>query len=288
MRRSLLFIPSNNPGMLESSSLFGSDSVIFDLEDSVSVSEKDNSRNLLISFLNSKEKLNLEVVVRINASDTPFYYADLEAVVTPKIDTIMLPKASVKTLSKLDKDLSKIEKEKQLVNKIKIIPIIELASSLIEASEIAAMPRVDGLLLGAEDLSSDLEVVRTEEGLEILYARMVVITAAKAKKIDAIDTPFTNVFDNDKLKKDCEFVKRMGMNAKACIHPNQIEVVNEVFSPTQAEINWATKVLMAKEEAEKKNQGVFSLDGKMVDKPVILRAEKIILKAKKYKILWKD
>lgn len=288
MRRSLLFIPSNNPGMLESSSLFGSDSVIFDLEDSVSVSEKDNSRNLLISFLNSKEKLNLEVVVRINASDTPFYYADLEAVVTPKIDTIMLPKASVKTLSKLDKDLSKIEKEKQLVNKIKIIPIIELASSLIEASEIAAMPRVDGLLLGAEDLSSDLEVVRTEEGLEILYARMVVITAAKAKKIDAIDTPFPNVFDNDKLKKDCEFVKRMGMNAKACIHPNQIEVVNEVFSPTQAEINWATKVLMAKEEAEKKNQGVFSLDGKMVDKPVILRAEKIILKAKKYKILWKD
>ena len=114
---------------------------------------------------------------------------------------------------------------------------------------------------------------------------MVVITAAKAKKIDAIDTPFPNVFDNDKLKKDCEFVKRMGMNAKACIHPNQIEVVNEVFSPTQAEINWATKVLMAKEEAEKKNQGVFSLDGKMVDKPVILRAEKIILKAKKYKIL---
>ena len=285
MRRSLLFIPSNNPGMLESSSLFGSDSVIFDLEDSVSVSEKDNSRNLLISFLNSKEKLNLEVVVRINDSDTPFYYADLEAVVTPKIDTIMLPKASVKTLSKLDKDLSKIEKEKQLVNKIKVIPIIELASSLIEASEIAAMPRVDGLLLGAEDLSSDLEVVRTEEGLEILYARMVVITAAKAKKIDAIDTPFPNVFDNDKLKKDCEFVKRMGMNAKACIHPNQIEVVNEVFSPTQAEINWATKVLMAKEEAEKKNQGVFSLDGKMVDKPVILRAEKIILKAKKYKIL---
>jgi len=285
MRRSLLFIPSNNPGMLESSSLFGSDSVIFDLEDSVSVSEKDNSRNLLISFLNSKEKLNLEVVVRINDSDTPFYYADLEAVVTPKIDTIMLPKASVKTLSKLDKDLSKIEKEKQLVNKIKVIPIIELASSLIEASEIAAMPRVDGLLLGAEDLSSDLEVVRTEEGLEILYARMVVITAAKAKKIDAIDTPFPNVFDNDKLKKDCEFVKRIGMNAKACIHPNQIEVVNEVFSPTQAEINWATKVLMAKEEAEKKNQGVFSLDGKMVDKPVILRAEKIILKAKKYKIL---
>jgi citrate lyase subunit beta/citryl-CoA lyase len=285
MRRSLLFIPSNNPGLLESSSLFGSDSVIFDLEDSVSVSEKDNSRNLLISFLNSKEKLNLEVVVRINDSDTPFYYADLEAVVTPKIDTIMLPKASVKTLSKLDKDLSKIEKEKQLVNKIKVIPIIELASSLIEASEIAAMPRVDGLLLGAEDLSSDLEVVRTEEGLEILYARMVVITAAKAKKIDAIDTPFTNVFDNAKLKKDCEFVKRIGMNAKACIHPNQIEVVNEVFSPTQAEINWATKVLMAKEEAEKKNQGVFSLDGKMVDKPVILRAEKIILKAKKYKIL---
>ena len=106
--------------------------------------------------------MNLEVVVRINDSDTPFYYTDLEALVTPKIDTIMLPKASVKTLSKLDKDLSKIEKEKQLVNKIKLFQL--LASQFIsEASEIAAMPRVDGLLLGAEDLSSDLEVVRTEE-----------------------------------------------------------------------------------------------------------------------------
>ena len=122
MRRSLLFIPSNNPGMLESSSLFGSDSVIFDLEDSVSVSEKDNSRNLLISFLNSKEKLNLEVVVRINASDTPFYHFDLEAVVSDKIDTIMLPKASVETLHKLDKDLSKIEKEKKLANKAGKLP----------------------------------------------------------------------------------------------------------------------------------------------------------------------
>ncbi len=285
MRRSLLFIPSNNPGMLESSNLFGSDSVIFDLEDSVNVSEKDNSRNLLNSFLKTKDKLNLEVIVRINASDTPFYNDDLAVVVSDKIDTIMLPKASTITLSKLDEDLSKIEKEKKLTKKFNVLPIIELASSLIEVNEIAKLPRVNGLLLGGEDLSSDLEVVRTPEGLEILYARMMVVTAAKANKIDAIDTPFTDVLNNEKLKEECKLVKGIGMNAKACIHPNQVEIVNEVFSPTLKEINWAKKVLIAKEEAEKKNLGVFSLDGKMVDKPIILRAEKILAKAKKFKII---
>ncbi|MGI6787041.1 MAG: HpcH/HpaI aldolase/citrate lyase family protein [Acholeplasmataceae bacterium] len=285
MRRSLLFIPSNNPGMLENSQLFGSDSIIFDLEDAVSVSEKDNSRKLLKSFLETKEKLTLEVVVRINAIDTPFYQRDLASIVSDKIDTIMLPKATIESIKILDKDLSQIEKNKKINQKIKIIPIIELASSLIETNEIAKMPRVDGLLLGGEDLSSDLEVIRTPMGLELLYARMVVVTAAKANKIDAIDTPFVDVFDNLKLKEESLFVKGIGMNAKACIHPNQIEVVNEVFSPTIEEINWAKKVLIAKEEAERKNLGVFSLDGKMVDKPIILRAEKIILKAKKFKML---
>ncbi|MGI6781659.1 MAG: HpcH/HpaI aldolase/citrate lyase family protein [Acholeplasmataceae bacterium] len=285
MRRSLLFIPSNNPGMLETAKLFGSDSVIFDLEDSVSVNEKDNARNLLTSFLNNKEKLPLEVVVRINANDTPFYLDDLNEIVSPKIDTIMLPKASIDTLQCLDKDLTKLEKERKITKKIEIIPIIELASSLIEVNEIAKIARVTGLLLGGEDLSSDLEVVRTVEGLEILYPRMLVIIAAKANKIDAIDTPFTDVFDNNRLKEECQFVKGIGMNAKACIHPNQIEVVNEVFSPTQKEIDWAKKVLLTTAEAKKKHQGVFSLDGKMIDKPVILRAEKIIEKAKKCQMI---
>ena len=179
----------------------------------------------------------------------------------------------------------KYEEERKLSKKIKIIPIIELCISLIEVDVIASLERVDGILLGAEDLSKDLEVVRTKEGEEIQYARCRIANACKAYKIDAIDTPFTDTNDKEGLGKDANHSKRLGMNAKSAIHPNQIEVINEVYLPTEKEIIWALRVVKAKEEAFAKGIGVFSLDGKMVDKPVIENAEKVILKAKKYKVI---
>ena len=279
MRRSLLFIPGNNPGMLQSCDIFESDAVIFDLEDAVSGTEKDSARFLVANYLKTYSP-ELEVVVRINGFDTPFYQEDLNVLLKLKnVNTIMLPKARVSdliTLTKLIKDSNK---------DIKIIPIIEQAISLIEVEEIARFELVDGILLGAEDYTKDLEVVRTKEGNEIFYARNRIITACKAYKIDAIDTPFTDTNDTDGLVKDTLFAKSIGMNAKSAIHPNQVETINKLFTPTQKEIDYANRVLLARDEAFKKGLGVFSLDGKMVDKPVIERAEKVIEKAKKFGVL---
>lgn len=282
MRRSLLFIPGNNPAMLQNADVFGSDAVIFDLEDAVNVTEKDNARNLIHYYLSSHENLPMEVVVRINGLDTEYYQEDLDKIVTDNIDTIMLPKAKVQELKELDKLLTKLENERKLTKKIKVIPIIELAASVLQVEEIASLNRVDGILLGAEDLTSDMEVARTKGGKEIEYARCRVAMACKAYQIDAIDTPFTDVNDPEGLRVDALNAQTLAMNAKSAIHPNQIDTINEVFLPAPKLINWAKRVKMASDEALAKGIGVFSLDGKMVDKPVIERALKILSKAERF------
>lgn len=282
MRRSLLFIPSNNPAMLQNADIFGADSVIFDLEDAVNITEKDNARNLLHYYLNAHENLPMEVVVRINGLDTEYYEKDLEKIVSDNIDTIMIPKATIEYVNQLDELLTKIEARKQMSKKIKVLPIIELAYSVLQVETIASLNRVDGILLGAEDLTSDMEVTRTKEGLEIEYPRARVAMACKAYKIDAIDTPFTDVTDNNALKIDALHAMQLGMNCKAAIHPNQLDTINEVFMPSEKQIIWASRVMKANEDANAKGLGVFSLDGKMVDKPVLDRARKILAKAKKF------
>lgn len=282
MRRSLLFIPSNNPAMLQNADIFGADSVIFDLEDAVNITEKDNARNLLHYYLNAHENLPMEVVVRINGLDTEYYQKDLEKIVSDRIDTIMIPKATIEYVNELDRLLTEIETKKQMSKKIKVLPIIELAYSMLQVETIASLNRVDGILLGAEDLTSDMEVTRTKEGLEIEYPRARVAMACKAFKIDAIDTPFTDVTDNNALKIDALHAMQLGMNCKAAIHPNQLDTINEVFMPSEKQIIWASRVMKANEDANAKGLGVFSLDGKMVDKPVLDRARKILAKAKKF------
>ena len=156
MRRSLLFIPSNNPAMLQNADIFGADSVIFDLEDAVNITEKDNARNLLYYYLNAHKDLPMEVVVRINGLDTKYHKEDLEKIVSDNIDTIMLPKATIEYVNELDKLLTEIESQKKMSKKIKVLPIIELAISVLQVETIASLNRVDGILLGAEDLTSEI------------------------------------------------------------------------------------------------------------------------------------
>lgn len=285
MRRSLLFIPGNNPAMLQNSDVFESDAVIYDLEDAVSVTEKDAARELVSQFLKSTSQPPMEIVVRINGLDTEYYNGDLESVVSDKIDSVMLPKANVEYLLELDRLLTGQERKKGMKKRINVIPIVELASSVLQIDEIVKCPRVNGVLLGAEDLSGDIEVMRTKKGNEILYPRMKLAYACAAYKIDAIDTPFTDTNDNAGLEEDCRFAANLGFNAKAAIHPNQIPIINSVFVPAQKSIEWALRVQEAARQASLKGLGVFSLDGKMVDKPVILRAENIIKKARKYNLI---
>lgn len=284
MRRSLLFIPGNSPAMIQNADIFVGDSVIFDLEDSVIESEKDAARILVSNYL-KVAFLPCEVIIRINELNNGIGLQDLDEIISDKIDTIMFPKASKVDLESLDQILTNLENSRKLKKKIGIIPIIELASSLIDIVEITRCNRVNGLLLGAEDLTTDLETERTELGNEIFFARNALIVAAKASKVDAIDTPYTLTNDDDGLRKDATFAKSLGMNAKACIHPNQIDIVNEIFSPSEKEIQFAQKILIAEQESLKQKKGAFSVDGKMIDKPILDRAHKIIEKAKKWNLI---
>ncbi|MDD3171776.1 MAG: CoA ester lyase [Bacilli bacterium] len=282
MRRSCLFIPASNPGMLQTADVYGFDSVIFDLEDAVILNEKDSARHLLKNYLLVSKLESKEVMVRINGLDSELGYLDLNEIVSDKIDTIMLPKARLDDLKILNDILSDLEIKNKLTKKIKIVPIIELAISVLEVEEIASMRRVSGILLGAEDLTSDMEVTRSEEGTEILYPRSRIAMACRAMKIEAIDTPYTNVNNLEGLKADSLKAKALGFSAKACIHPNQIETVNEVFSPSPLEITKAQRIV---EVYQREKKGAFSLDGKMVDKPIIERSLKVLEKAKKFGLL---
>jgi citrate lyase subunit beta/citryl-CoA lyase len=280
MRRSLLFVPGDNPGMLQSAGVYNADSIIIDLEDSISLPNKDSARILVNEFLKD-HKLKKEVIVRINSFDSPYYMEDLELLVSDNIDTILLPKANLENTVKLDAILSKLEKSKKLKKVIKIIPLIEQVASLLEVEEIALLNRVDGILLGAEDLTTDMGVERTKKGLEIFYPRAKVAMACINAGIEAIDTPFTDTRDFIGLEEDCHMSKGLGFKAKSAIHPNHIDIINNVYSPSKEEIVYAIQVL----EMAKTNKGAFSINNKMIDKPIIERAKKTIENAKAFGLI---
>ncbi len=282
MFRSLLFIPSNNPSMLQNADIFSADGIIFDLEDSVDISEKDNARNLLMNYFNEGVNYPSLIVLRINPVDTEFFLSDLELLKTKKVKYVLLPKTDNRSLVVLDKYLCLYEKEFKL-NEIKIIALTETTNSIIEINQIAKHKRVEGILLGAEDLCSELEINRTNKGEEILFARSKVIYACTANNIIAIDTPNTLIDNEELIRQDCLNAKNLGMKAKTAIHPNQLEIINKVFSPSKNEINWAIKVI--KEKNKNVNKGAFSVEGKMIDKPLLMKAEKIINKAKSYHLI---
>jgi citrate lyase subunit beta/citryl-CoA lyase len=267
--------------MVQNASIYLADSIIFDLEDSISVTEKDAARILLKNFLEKSFEINYEVIVRVNSISVIDGILDLETIISDKIDAIMLPKASVRLVNKLADLLSNFEAARKINKRISIIPIVELASSLIEVEVMATLDRVSGILLGAEDLTSDMEIERTLKGNEIMYPRSRIAVSCKAAKIDAIDTPFTDVTDELNLLNDASLAKSLGFTAKAAIHPSQVNVINEMFSPSKKQIKNALRIV----EAAKVNLGVFTLDGKMIDKPIIERAEKIIEKARKFNLL---
>jgi citrate lyase subunit beta/citryl-CoA lyase len=274
MRRSLLFIPANHPAMLQNADIFDSDAVIFDLEDGVHLTEKDAAKDLLISFLDTFKLNDIEIIVRINEIN------DLNEIMHKRIDTILLPKGDQKSLLLLDQTLTSLEKKHKLKKKIKIIALIETPESVLNALDIAKQKRVNGLLLGAEDLATYLGVTRTIEGHEIEFARNMVIYAAKSYQMDAIDTPFVDTNDFVGLKQDTLYAKSLGMSGKACIHPNQIDLINTLFLPSKEDIQYAQKILLAKEKADQDGLGAFSVDGKMIDQPIIKRAKNIIEKSK--------
>ena len=282
MRRSMLFVPGNNPKMMTSCGFFGADAVIFDLEDAVSPGQKLAARQLVRHAIANLELNGCEVVVRINAVDTPLWKQDLAAVVPQRPSMIMLPKAARREeLLQVSQELSALEAQSGLPEgEIGMIALIETALGVHNAYEIAsACPRVRAIFLGAEDLSADLHCKRTKEGQEIFFARSAIVAAARAAGVEAYDTPFTDVEDDAGIRADAALARSLGFTGKAAISPRHLDAINACFSPTQAEADYAREVLDAIEEGRRAGKGAVALRGKMIDAPIAARARQTLAAA---------
>lgn len=279
LRRSMLFIPGNNPGMLQNGGVFGADSVILDLEDAVAPGEKDAARLLVAHALLNVDFGHSETVVRINTLDT-FGREDIKAIVPCEPDLLLVPK--VETSQDIEKVMAMvIEAEKPGQKKVNLVALLETPRGIAEAYSIAqADERVVALALGAEDYTAALGANRTKQGTEIFTARTLVVNAAAAAGVQSIDTPYTDANDEQGLLEDTQTAKQLGFKGKLSINPRQIDVIHEVFNPTDHDIEWAERVVEAIRWAEAEGSGVASLNGKMVDAPVVNRAERILYLAK--------
>ena len=282
MRRSMLFLPGNNPNMLINGNCLGSDAVIFDLEDAVSPSEKDAARILVRNTMRYMDFRGCEIIVRINSIDTPYWQQDLAQILPWKPNLILLPKtSSADDVRAADGYITEVEQKLGMEpNTVGLMPLIETALGVENAFAIAtAAERVQALFLGAEDLTADLRCKRTKEGREIEYARTRLVMAARAAGVEVYDTPFTDVNDDEGIRKDAAYAKALGFSGKASISPRHVGVINEVFSPSQADIDYAYEVMDAIALAKEQGKGAIALRGKMIDAPIVTRAEQTIAMA---------
>ena len=282
MRRSMLFLPGNNPNMLINGNCLGADSVIFDLEDAVSPAEKDAARILVRNTMRYMDFRGCEIIVRINSIDTPYWKKDIDAILPYQPGLILLPKTgSAADVQAADAYMTEVEEKLGLEkNTVGLMPLIETALGVENSFAIAsATKRVKALFLGAEDLTADLQCVRTKEGREIEYARTRLVVAARAAGVAVYDTPFTDVNDDEGIVKDATYAKALGFNGKASISPRHVEVINSVFSPTQKEVDYAYEVMEAIALAKSQGKGAIALHGKMIDAPIVARAEQTIAMA---------
>ena len=278
LRRTMMFVPGNNPGMMADAYIYGPDSIMLDLEDSVTMAEKDTARLLVHNALKTIDYGATEMVVRINPLNTPYGKKDIEAVVKAGVHVIRMPKTeTAEEVIEVEREIEKVEKEIGCLGRTQIMAAIESALGVVNAYAIAtASKRMMGIALGAEDYSANLKTQRTPEGSELLLARETIVVAARAAGIDALDTVYSNLNDMETFRKEVETIKKLGFDGKSIINPRQIEVVNEVFAPKEKEIQKSLTILAAIKEAEKKGSGVIAVNGKMVDRPVVIRAQRTI------------
>ncbi len=277
--RSLVFVPGNRPNMLERALDFGADIVMVDLEDSVPPGEKSAARELAVEWAPRLTAAGRRVMVRVNSLDTGLTADELAAVVSPELAGISIGKGNTSwDLQQVDRLLAPLESSAGIaVGSIKVIPWIETAMAIVHVYEMAqASPRVVGIAFGAEDYTNDMGVIRSDFGEECYYARSVVAVAARAAGVAALDGPFVGFRDPDGLRKDAGAARQMGYTGKFAIHPAQIDIINETFSPHPDDVAYARRVVEAWAEAEAAGRGSLSIDGRMVDVPVVKRAQNLL------------
>jgi len=276
LRRSRLYLPGNEPKFFVNAGLHGPDGVILDLEDSVSPDEKDAARHLVRNALRSVNFYGAERMVRIN--QLPMGLEDLKFVVPHKVNLILIPKVEeADQVVAVEKEVVALKAKHGITDDIWFMPIIESAKGAINSYAIASASKfVCSLAIGLEDYTADIGAERTLEGTESFCARMQVVNAAKAAGIQAIDSVFSDVGDMEGLVKSTIESKSYGFEGKGCIHPRQIQPIHAAFAPTSAEIEKAKKIVMAFEDAKQKGLAAVSLGSKMIDPPVVKRAERVI------------
>ncbi|EOT38486.1 citrate (pro-3S)-lyase subunit beta [Enterococcus columbae] len=287
LRRTMMFVPGANAAMLRDAALYGADSIMFDLEDAVSLKEKDSARALVHFALKTFDYSNVETVVRINSLDS-YGKQDIEAMVLAGVNVIRLPKTENKQdIIDVDNEITRVEEENGLlVGTTKMMAAIESAEGILNVREIAtASKRLIGIALGAEDYVTNLKTKRYPDGQELFFARSMILHAARAAGIAAIDTVYSDVENVEGFKEEVKRIKQLGFDGKSVINPRQIPIVNAIYAPTPKEIQQAKEVIWAIREAEEKGSGVISLNGKMVDKPIVERAQRVIALAKAAKLI---
>ncbi len=279
LRRSMMFVPGNNPGMIKDAGIFGADCIMFDLEDSVAMTEKDAARFLVYNALTTLDYGKTEIVVRINDLSSGLGVEDLEAIVRAQPDVIRLPKTeNAQDVIDCEKEIERIEKEAGIpVGTTGMMAAIETAGGVLNAYEIAhSSKRLIGIALGAEDYVTDLKTTRSDDGTELFFARGMILNAARSAGIDALDTVYSDVNNEEGFVREATLIKKMGFSGKSIINPRQIAPLHEIFMPREKDLKKARAVMEAIREANERGSGVASLNGKMIDRPVVLRARYLL------------
>lgn len=287
LRRTMLFVPGNNPGAVRDAYLYKPDSVMFDLEDAIAISEKDSARFLLYNMIKKFKplyvKAGIETVVRINALDTEFGVADIEAMVKAGIEVIRIPKTDTpEDVYEVEKHIERVEREIGVeVGTTKIIVAIESPLGALNALAIAkSSPRLIGMALGGEDYVTNLKTTRSAEGTELFMGRAMIVMAARSAGIAALDVVFSDINNDEGLIAETQKIKQMGFDGKSLIHPKQIDIIHKVYTPDEKNIKKSLRIINATKKAIAEGRGVFTVDGKMVDKPIIERAQHVLNLAK--------
>ncbi len=286
--RSLLFVPGNRADMLEKATRHSPGGFIPDLEDSVPVGEKEAARDIAAAAIPNLASTGIPVVPRVNSLPTELTADDIAKVVTPEVTAISIGKIhTADDISVIDTMLTAHERAVGIEEgSVGIMPWIETAAGVVNVSAICnASQRVRWAAFGAEDFSADMGFARTvdsgdDEGAfgepGLIYPRSAVAVAVMAAGVQALDTPYVKFRDPDGLRADCALARRIGYKGKLAIHPAQIEIIEEMFRPSEQEIERARRVLQAADDAERDGRGAVSLDGEMIDAPVVARARNVL------------
>ena len=277
--RSLIFVPGNRANMLERALGFNADIIMVDLEDSVPPAEKVAARDLARQWVPTLRQAGKRVMVRANSLDTGLTRDELAAVISPDLYGLSIGKTeSVWDLREIDRIIAPLEAAAGLQpGQIKLIPWIESARAVVNVNELAAaLPRSVAIAFGAEDYTNDMGIQRTDDGAEVYHPRATIAIAARAAGVAALDSPYVAFRNPEGLRQDAGVARQLGYTGKFAIHPAQIDPINELFSPLPEDVAYARRVMEAWHEAEAAGRGSLNLDGKMVDVPVVKRAQNLL------------